>query len=150
MSPQTCEKELVEEFVVAAFEKDDRRTVRRMLADDFVDHDPKLPADERGPDGFERHVLDVLHGAFPDLSLAIESLIAEDGEVVCRYTMTGTHEGPFRGIEPSGNTVVVTGMAQFRLANDGVTDLWRTTDSLELLEQIGVLGHDHDRDADTR
>jgi len=138
------QKATVEEFVVAAFERNDRTKVRQLLAPEFVDHDPKIPGKEVGPNGFERHVLDVLHGAFPDLSVTIEALVAEGSDVVCRYTMTGTHKGSLRGIDPSGNSISVTGMAQLRLDGGEVTELWINADSLGLLEQIDALNHDHD------
>jgi len=137
-------KGIVEEFVVAAFEKNDRTKVRRLLAPDFVDHDPKAPGKTVGPNGFERHVLDVLHGVFPDLSVTIEALVAEDSDVVCRYTMIGTHEGPLRGIDPSGNRISVMGMAQLRIDGEEITELWINADSLGLMEQIDALEHDHD------
>lgn len=136
MSTLETEKALAEEFVVAAFEKDDRKTVRRMLASDALVHTPNVPGGGLDVDGFERKVLDAFHDAFPDLSIAIESLIAEGATVLCRFTMTGTHVDVFRGIEPSGETIVVTGVVELRLTNSGISELWQTTDSLELLEQL--------------
>ena len=136
-------KDIVEAFVVAAFEKNDRQKVRQLLAPNFVDHDPKVPGKEVSHEGFERHVLDVLHDAFPDLSVSIEALVGEDSDVVCRYTMTGTHEGTLREVEPSGNQVSVTGMAQLRIDGQEITELWINADSLALMEQIGALDHDH-------
>ncbi|ELY53817.1 ester cyclase [Natronolimnohabitans innermongolicus] len=136
MSTLETEKALVEEFVVAAFEKDDRKTVRRMLTSDALVHTPNVPGGELDVDGFETQILDAFHDAFPDLSIAVESLIMEGTTVICRFTMTGTHEDVFRGIEPSGETIAVTGVVELRLTDAGISDLWQTTDSLELLEQI--------------
>ncbi len=144
MSTLETEKELAEEFVVAAFEKDDRETVRRMLASDALVHTPNVPGPGLDADGFETQILEVFHGAFTDLSIAIESLIAEGATVVCRFTMAGTHEGDFRGIESSGETIVVTGVVELRLTDTGIVELWHTTDSLELLEQITDAGHGDD------
>lgn len=136
MSRLEAEKELTEEFVRAAFEKDDRRTVRRMLASDALIYTPNVPGAGLDGEEFESRVLDVFHGAFPDLSIAVESLVSEGPTVVCRFTMSGTHEGVFRGIEPSGETIIVTGVVELRLTGSGIAELWQTTDSLELLDQI--------------
>lgn len=144
MSGLETEKALAEEFVLAAFEKDDQQTVHRMLASDAIVHTPNVPGTGLDADEFETQVLDVFHGAFPDLSIAIESLIAEEATVVCRYTMNGTHEGVFHGIEPSGETVVVTGVVELRLTGSGISELWHTTDSLELLEQVTDDSHGDD------
>src|SRR5437762_14085860 len=43
--------------------------------------------------------------AFPDFHIAIEELIAEDDEVVARWTFTGTHDGPFVGVPATGKPV---------------------------------------------
>lgn len=145
MSSLETEKALAERFLVAAFEGDDRRTVRRMLAPAFVAHDPAVAEPRAGPEAFEHAVLDDLHDAFPDLSLAIEELVAEGDDVVCRFTLTGTHERAFRGLEPTGESVVLTGVAQLRLSNEGVTDLWLSLDSVDLLAQLGVLEDDRSR-----
>lgn len=136
MSELETEKALAKEFVLAAFEKDDRKTVHRMLASDALVHTPNVPGSGLDAEEFGTEILDAFHDAFPDLSIAIESLIAEEATVVCRYTMNGTHEGVFRGIEPSGETIVVTGVVELRLTDVGIAELWHTTDSLELLEQI--------------
>lgn len=150
MSGLETEKELAEEFVLAAFEKDDRRTVRRMLASDALVYTPNVPGPGLDVDGFETRVLDSFHGAFPDLSIAIESLVSEGPTVVCRFTMTGTHGGTFRGIEPSGETILLTGVVELRLTGSGIAELWQTTDSLALLEQLtgdGRKGPSRDRDS---
>ena len=43
--------------------------------------------------------------AFPDLSIAVEDVMAEGDRVVARVTMRGTHRGEFQGIEPTGKRV---------------------------------------------
>ncbi|ARS90911.1 ester cyclase [Natrarchaeobaculum aegyptiacum] len=145
MSGLETEKELAEEFVLAAFEKDDRRTIRRMLTSDALVYTPNVPGPGLDVDEFESQILDAFHGAFPDLSIAVESLVSEGATVVCRFTMTGTHEGVFRGIEPSGETVLVTGVVELRLTGSGIADVWQTTDSLALLEQIAAYDHENVR-----
>ncbi|WP_313695293.1 ester cyclase [Halorarum halobium] len=47
------------------------------------------------------------HEAFPDLTLAVDRYIAEDDLVSIWGRATGTHEGPFMGIEPTGNQIDV-------------------------------------------
>ena len=45
--------------------------------------------------------------AFPDLSVDINHEVAENDTVVCHVTLRGTHEGTFRGIEPTGNEIEI-------------------------------------------
>src|SRR6202035_5828972 len=48
--------------------------------------------------------------AFPDSRISIESCIAEGDTVVSRWTLTGTHQGAFQGIPPTGRSVKFTGL----------------------------------------
>lgn len=54
--------------------------------------------------------------AFPDLHCSIEELVAEGDKVVCRSTMTGTHDGDYKGIAPTGRHVASESMEIFRVA----------------------------------
>jgi len=54
MSTPETEKELVKEFVVAAFERDDRKTVRRMLSSDALVHTPNVPGGDLMSTGSRR------------------------------------------------------------------------------------------------
>jgi predicted ester cyclase len=41
----------------------------------------------------------------PDLHVAVEDVIAEGDKVVSRNTVTGTHQGEYRGLPPTGKSV---------------------------------------------
>ena len=38
----------------------------------------------------------------PDLTYTVDDQVAEDDKVVSRYTATGTHQGEFFGVAPTG------------------------------------------------
>jgi predicted ester cyclase len=42
---------------------------------------------------------------FPDSHINIDNMIAEGDKVVCHYTFTGTHQGEFMGIPPTGKQI---------------------------------------------
>jgi predicted ester cyclase len=44
-----------------------------------------------------------LDRAYPDLQVTVEDLIEEGDKVVSRNTVTGTHQGEYMGIPPTGN-----------------------------------------------
>lgn len=77
--------------------------------------------------------------AVPDLSDTIEMLLAEDDKVAVRYTTTGTHEGAFRGIEPTGEAVEITSMAVVRIEDGDLTEWWNHPDRFGLFTQLGVV-----------
>jgi len=77
--------------------------------------------------------------AFPDIRLTIEDEFAEGDKVVVRFTMTGTHQGELLGIPPTGKRVSSAGVSIYRLANAKIAEMWFLTDSLTVLQQMGVV-----------
>jgi len=44
-----------------------------------------------------------MRGAFPDMQLTVQDVVAEGDKVVTCYTATGTHQGEWRwGTQPTG------------------------------------------------
>lgn len=76
---------------------------------------------------------------FPDSRISIESCISEGDTVVCRWTLTGTHQGEFQGIPPTGRPVKFTGI-EFNKVTDGrLVEHRAMFDNLALLRQIGAM-----------
>ena len=106
-----------------------------LVAADHVGHDPL--GDHYGPEGV-RIVIAEHRAAFPDLRVTIEDLVAAGARVVCRFTLQGTHGGPFMGIPATGRPVAAAGIAIDRLAEGKVAESWVSLDALGLLRQLGA------------
>jgi steroid delta-isomerase-like uncharacterized protein len=106
-----------------------------LVAADHVGHDPL--GDHYGPEGMRIAVAEY-RTAFPDLRVTIEDLVTAGDEVVHRFTLRGTHAGPFMGIPPTGRVVTSSGIAIDRLAGGKVTETWVSIDALNLLRQMGA------------
>jgi predicted ester cyclase len=65
-----------------------------------------------------------VHTAFPDTHIEVEEMIAEGDKVSARVAMSGTHQGEFQGIGPSGKRVQVRAIDIFRVANGKVVEHW--------------------------
>ena len=65
--------------------------------------------------------------------------LAEGDRVAWRFTVRGTHQGPFRGIAPTGRSIVLTGTALTRMRDGQMVENWNETDDLGLLQQLGVI-----------
>ena len=76
--------------------------------------------------------------AFPDFKHEINNMIAEGDRVVVRVTLTGTHEGEYMGIPPTGNKIKYTGMLEGRFSEGKLVELWGIGDMLTLMQQIGM------------
>lgn len=78
-------------------------------------------------------------GAFPDATFIADDIIAEGDFVVVRWTMHGTFSGEYMGRAGGGQTVEVSGIDLWRVSNDQVVELWRSMDTLSMLQQMGII-----------
>ena len=51
-----------------------------------------------------------MRNGFPDIQWTLEEMIAEGDRVAARFTMRGTHKGPFFGVPPTGKSIEVQAM----------------------------------------
>ena len=84
--------------------------------------------------------------AFPDMKIAIIEMIADGETVMAEVRITGTHEGEFKGLPPTGRSVNVRGMGKFSITDGTVEECHLYYDSQEMAHQLGVtfpeiLGH---------
>src|SRR5215207_1819599 len=77
--------------------------------------------------------------AFPDLAYTIEDLLAEGDRVALRWTLTGTHLGPYGTLEPTGKRVEVAGVFICRCANGKIVQSWGVWDTASVMRELGVL-----------
>lgn len=92
----------------------------------------------RGLEGLKQIISGLLH-AFPDLHLTIHDMVAEGDKVVARVRWTGTHQGEYRGIAPTGNQVTFTAITIYRILGGKVVEIWEEGDMLGLMQQLGVI-----------
>lgn len=106
------------------------------LSDDYIAH-----MGSNGVAPLEDIKAKMTHGyeAFPDRAVELEEVIANDRDVVIRWRMTGTHEGPLMGIDPTGSKVDIVGFIQFRFEDGKITEAWSLSDQFALFEQLGVV-----------
>jgi len=104
--------------------------------EDVIEQVP-LPGQGPGLEGLN-DVLRGMRSAFPDLHFSIQEQIVEGDKVLTRFEWTGTHQGAFIGIPPTGRTVKVWGMVIDRLENGRIKDTRILMDMLGLMIQLGV------------
>jgi steroid delta-isomerase-like uncharacterized protein len=107
-----------------------------LIAADAVDHQapPGMPP---GAEGF-RQLVGMFRGAFPDLRVSLEDLIAEGDKVVARSIMNGTHRGEFMGIPATGKSFRMSGIDIIRFENGQAVEHWGNTDDLGMMQQLGL------------
>jgi len=131
-------KQLSRDWFEAIWNQGDASAIERFLAPKATLNDS---SHEAGPVNdsatLARQVRD-LRVALPDLHIEIDDMIEEGNQVLARCTVTGTHTGPGLGMEPTGKSVSITGMALGRYEDGKVVQGWNNFDLLGLYEQLGV------------
>src|SRR6185437_1008316 len=110
--------------------------MKRTFANDVKDHDPAA-GQPPGPEGFVEFFR-MFRAAFPDLAVAIDHTVCDEENVAIAYTISGTHEGTFSGIPPTGKKVHVRGVQIARFEDGKIVERWGSSDELGILKQLGA------------
>ncbi len=131
-------KATIREFFELVWNQRDEAAIDRFIAEDAGGNDPDFGM---GREGFKRQWRK-WQEAFPDLHFAVEEIVAEGDTVVARWTLTGTHSGPFLGIPAPGKTIRVGGMSMDHLQDGVLVSGFDGWDSLGLRQQLGAIAED--------
>ena len=83
-----------------------------------------------------------LRRAFTDLRWEVHEnagVLVEGDLVALRTKLTGTHTGPYAGVEPAGRPISTSVSHLFRVQDGLLSEHWSVTDSFRILTQIGLL-----------
>lgn len=81
--------------------------------------------------------------AFPDFTVSVEQVIAESDKVTVLSTFSGTHQGTFMNIPPTGKGVTGKMTNTFRIADGKIVESWQTYDPWGLVQQIAPETFEH-------
>jgi steroid delta-isomerase-like uncharacterized protein len=109
---------------------------REAVASENIDHDP-ASGQVQGPEGY-RAFFGGLRAAFPDLSVALETMVADEDSIAFAYTLSGTQQGAFMGVAPTGRKMKVRGVQISKFKDGKMVERWGSSDELGLLQQLGV------------
>ena len=138
MATEQANKEFARRWNEEIWDQQNLGVIDDLVADDFVGRDPSRPEPVRGPEGV-REVVEILFSAFPDTQVDLEGVVAEGDRIAMRITASGTHEGEFMGIEPTGEEMEVSVMTFQRIEDGKAVEEWQTVDTLGMLQQLGVI-----------
>ena len=101
-------KELMKKFEQMINTADDELAAE-LVADDAPFYTPASPEPLYGGKGY----LSVVHWmrqGFSDVQWKLNDMVADEEKVAAYWTLTGTHDGEFLGIHPTGNKISVSVM----------------------------------------
>jgi predicted ester cyclase len=113
------------------------RVIDEICEPDLVFHAP-VPSGATGTEALKQ-VWPVLLRAYPDLRVTVEDLIEEGDKVVARNTVTGTHQGEYLGIAPTGRAVTYKEIFICRFVEGRIAEIWGVVDVFSQLRQLGAI-----------
>lgn len=113
------------------------KTIDEVVEPDVLFHAP-VPTGATGVQALKQ-VWTMLLRAFPDLHVAVEDVITEGDKIVSRNTVTGTHQGEFMGLPPTGRSVSYNEIFIFRFAGGRIAEIWGVVDALSQMKQLGLI-----------
>jgi steroid delta-isomerase-like uncharacterized protein len=129
-------RQLMRDWFQKVWNQRDESAIDQMFAADCVAHNfPETGGSFVGPEGF-KPVYRNFCGAFPDLHVTVEEVIAEGDCVAAHFTTTMTHLGDHLGIAASGRKAKLPGAAFARVKNGKFTETWNFIDMEHLFRQL--------------
>lgn len=110
-----------------------------VVSESVAIYDPAHPDREtHGHDGFEDFIRKT-HEAFPDFEVTkdVETMLTSDETIMGEWTLTGTFEGPFYGMPPTGRRIDLRGMSKMTVADGKIQADYIYFNEKEMLEQLG-------------
>ncbi len=108
-----------------------------LIGDHWTDHNSP-PSAAPGREGLKQMMTEMT-SAFPDIHVIVDQLVAEADLVVGRMTTTGTNQGEFMGMQPTGKRMTMTEFHMIRIENGRAVEHWGNSDDLGMMQQLGVI-----------
>jgi predicted ester cyclase len=128
-NPETLSEDQYRTIVCRYYEIVNKNTLDKLpevVADDVTDHNP-IGGQRPGLAGL-RQRLSIFRRGFPNLQLAIDSLIVKDSMVVSRVTAQGNLRGLFFRLQTTGQRVTFHAIDMFRIVDGLIVELWHVED----------------------
>jgi steroid delta-isomerase-like uncharacterized protein len=113
--------------------------IDELLADDVVIHGLVDASGQpvRGAQAF-RDFHRQFRGAFPNMNITVEDVIAEGDRAVARCDVRGQHSGDDLGFKATNAPVQFSGIAIVRIENGKIAEAWNQFDFMEMNKQLGL------------
>lgn len=122
-----------ERLFTEAINNGDLAVADELVHPDYVNHDMAAPLP--GREGWKQ-TISMFRAGFPDLTVVVESRIAEADQVASYGMFTGTHTGVFMGIPATGTSVTVRYIDIWRVEQGLFKENWLQMDMAGLLQAL--------------
>lgn len=77
--------------------------------------------------------------SFPDYTIMIEDITAENDFVIAHGVAYGTHSAEFYGIPATFKTIEFQVIVKYQVVNDKIVNAWPMHDTMLLMHQLGII-----------
>jgi steroid delta-isomerase-like uncharacterized protein len=138
VSPAAANKRLARRWFEQVWNKKRAQAIDEMMSASCIGHGKAADGgDSIGADGF-KSFHEAYLGAFPDLHVDVEDVIAEGSKVAVRWTASGTHQGGSLGFAATGKPMRINGMTFVVMKGGKVVEGWDAYDQHGMLQQLGL------------
>ncbi len=113
--------------------------IDELLHEDFIEHEELPPGIPQGR-GAPKAYTTMFRSAFPDLKATVVEMLQDGDKVITRSRWTGTHEGDFMGIPPTGRSFDMSAIDIVEFKDGKGIGHWGITDIAGMMEQLGIAG----------
>jgi steroid delta-isomerase-like uncharacterized protein len=111
-----------------------------LFAEDYVNHQMSAAAPAPPPGVSPKQATVAFFAArlkgLPDLSVAIEASLASGDMAAASFVYTGTHQGVYFGVAPTGKSLRFTSCDIFRIRDGKIAEHWGMGDIAGTLAQL--------------
>lgn len=132
-------KALMRRIYEEVFNQKNLVAIDDFIAPNFVNHSAAQLGMTGGDLEHVKQFVSMVMQVFPDLHYTVEDLVAEGDKVVARLTISGTQQGAFMGIPPTGKHATISDIEIFRITGGKAVETWVQVDFLGLLQQLGAI-----------
>ena len=94
---------------------------------------PQLPPGSEGV----KFLVKAFREAMPDYHMTIDLIVADEKQVVGRFTQSGTHTGSdLLGMKTSGRKATWTEIGVLKIENGKIVESWYEVDMLSMIQQL--------------
>ena len=120
------------------FNEHDADALAERVAEGAVNHNAAEGTAD-GPEGM-RQAWGRLWCGFPDLRFELQDMLVDGNKVACIGMMSGTHEGEFTGIQPTGKSWRARHIHVLTLDDEGkMTEHLAVRDDVAMMQQLGLM-----------
>lgn len=129
-------KHLVTRYYEEVLNGGDVELLDEIAVSDYDEHSP-FPGQPNGLEGLRARVGAILAAFRPTFTL--HEVVCDGDTVLAYWSNTGTHQGEFMGIPPTGRAVTISGVDIHRLREGRLAEHWHVIEELQMLQQLGLI-----------